>query len=73
MYILFREQAVCTRLQNREKACLTSVRNIAMWLYYSQAGSEATFLLFKGQMQTEVKIRFLVPSGNILCGPKQTC
>ena len=49
IYIFFHEQALYERGTKWKKVYLTSVRNVAMWLYRSVAESEKTFLLFKEQ------------------------
>ena len=56
----FLEQVVCrSGYKMEKKAYLTSVSNIAMWLYHSLAELEITFPLFKEQRQKEAEKEFL--------------
>ena len=57
------------RVQNWEKAYLTSVCKMIIRFYSSLAGSESTLLLFKEQGQKEVENGFLNLSYNILKSP----
>ena len=58
LYILFHEQVVYRRGTKWEKAYLTSLCTIAMWLYHSLALSKTTSLLIRKQSQTEVRNGF---------------
>ena len=56
IHILFYEQAACRRGTKWKK--VISVGNIAMWLYYSLAGSVTTSLEFEEQRQKEIENSF---------------
>ena len=49
IHILFYEQAVCRRGQNKKKTYLMSLGDISEWVYHSLTGSETPSLLFKEQ------------------------
>ena len=57
LFFFFNEQAVCWRCSKWKKAYLTSVGNVAMWLYCSLV--ETNSLVFKKQIQILVKKGFL--------------
>ena len=66
LHILTNERVLCKKRYKMGKVYLTSVNNIAMWLYHSLAVPETMSILFKEPNQKDVENGSLRPSDDTI-------